>query len=404
MRTTRPIAATAAGLALLTPALVGCTGTPTPPEPVTIGDVVLTPDAVVLVAGATQNVPAPRLDGRVGDLIGWALSTDVPVEVVLVSAAPEPLDTDDLALLELGGTTSGNARVVERNLERIEERLSYGPSNDGADYLEALVTAYDVAISRDAVAPTLVVVGSGLSDTGAMDLTAPGMLGADGAEVTDQLLGSGAIRADRLEGATVVLSGFGWTTPPQDPLRDDLRLVVASQYAAVAEGMGAVALIDPAPRTGHSVPTPHTVRPVAIGSTPPATDPCVPAEIVFDNQSAVSFVARTTTFVDPPGAHQALSDVADWLLTNPGARAEIRGTTADDGSEPEVLREFGRLRAQVVADYLVGRGVDPTALSVQGVGSNFPEYVRPDRDALGNLLPGPATLNRSVRIRLTATC
>jgi outer membrane protein OmpA-like peptidoglycan-associated protein len=58
-------------------------------------------------------------------------------------------------------------------------------------------------------------------------------------------------------------------------------------------------------------------------------------------------------------------------------------------------------RADHVRDELVALGASPNQISTSGVGSNFPEYVRPDRDAAGAQLPGPATFNRSVRITLT---
>jgi outer membrane protein OmpA-like peptidoglycan-associated protein len=52
-----------------------------------------------------------------------------------------------------------------------------------------------------------------------------------------------------------------------------------------------------------------------------------------------------------------------------------------------------------VRDVLVSLGASPRQISCAGVGSNFPQF-RPDRNAAGVLLAGPATLNRSVRITL----
>ena len=368
-------------------------------------------DAAVLVAGATRNTPVPTLSDTVRkDLIAIMLAGH-PVDVVQVSGEPQVLNPDDLGLETISGgtgTAAGNQAITEDNLNAISQVIASAPNADGASYFEALMMAADKAAARGATSPYLVLIGSGLDDQGGLSFIPAGMLGADAAEVVSQLRAAGTLaNPERLRGTTVVLSGFGYTAQDQAALTDVQRASEIRIWVACLEAVGAAVIVDPDPRTGPSVETDHTVIPVpvpdAVVVTPTAT--CTTEEYVFDGQSEVTFVANESVFVDPVAARSALDPLAAWLTAEPGRSAVIRGTTANDGSPASDLVATGSARAQGVADYVVSLGVNPAQLTVVGVGSDFPEYVMPDRDpTTGALLAGPAVLNRSVRIALTDPC
>jgi outer membrane protein OmpA-like peptidoglycan-associated protein len=364
-------------------------------------------DAVVIAAAATANTPSPRLSAQVRAVLGAAMSAGTSVSVVRVQGAPTVLGPDELPLRELGGTSAGNAAIVRGNLALVEQAIAAPPQTDGADYVSALTTAADKARGLGARRPLIVLIGSGLADTGALDLTAPGMLGADPAEVVEAL--GDVADPDRLAGVDVVLSGIGWTAPPQEPLSDLQRTAVRTLWTEVLTAMGARVFVDPEPFTHAAVATRRTVEPVVLPvATPPAVATpapvCEPREVVFDQTSSVSFVPDGTAFVDAVAAQTALADLAGLMIADHHVTASVRGTTADAGS-PEGQRRLGLQRAQLVVDVLVRSGVPAERFTqVVGVGADFPEYVRPDRDARGVLLPGPAALNRSVRIALTYQC
>jgi len=370
-------------------------------------------DAVVIVAGATRNTPAPVFNEHTAQVTSDVIASGGSVDVVRVSGTPTIVPREELNLRALGGTAAGNAAVLRRNLDQIEEVMAAGPTADHADYVESILVAADQVHSLGANDPVLLVIGSGMSDRGVADLTGPGMLGADGAEVVAAAASTGQLPAnDRLDGITVLLSGTGWTAEPQEPLTDTQRATVTQILADVLTAMGAAVQVDPGPRSGDPVATEFVVDTVSVppvgngqGEDSPSDGPiCEPQEIVYDQQSDVRFLPDATQFVDQARAAAAMDELVGWLLADPTRRATLRGTTADDGSPSAQLREFSLLRAQVVADYLVAAGVSPDRLTVEGVGIDFPEYIRPDRDAAGGLLPGPAALNRSVRVTLTTSC
>jgi OmpA-OmpF porin, OOP family len=75
------------------------------------------------------------------------------------------------------------------------------------------------------------------------------------------------------------------------------------------------------------------------------------------------------------------------------------GTTADVGPMSGRVA-LSRARAARVRSELITLGASPAQITATGVGSAFPQF-RSDRDAQGTLLPGPAALNRSVRVTLS---
>jgi OOP family OmpA-OmpF porin len=400
--TANPLRRLAALLALIAIAVSGCAGHSGPPAPqaASPGEVGAA-DHVVIVAGTHANSPRPALNAAPTAAVTAAMASGGTVQVMHVSGRPS-FDTD-LRLQKVTGTDAGKEALVKGNLKRIGDALGRGPAADGSDLLESVAMAADALRATNAASPVLVVADSGLTDSGRLRFTADGMLGADAGEVARYLQTSGALPV--LDRITVYLAGMGYSAAPQHPLDAPTRAKVAEIWRKVFEAAGARVIADTTPNTAEPVVTAFTVQPVALPAPPAQPPVCARGDIVFDAQSQVSFVAETTTYVDPAAAEAALRPVAAWLAANPRRTAFIRGTTANDGSDPARLRELGARRADTVATGLTGLGVKPAQITAAGVGADFPEYVMPDTDpATGQLLPGPAALNRSVRITLDDHC
>ena len=248
------------------------------------------------------------------------------------------------------------------------------------------------------------LIDSGLDDRGALDFTVPGMLAATPAEVAQQLRASGNLPG--LRGFTVLLVGIGYTAPPQAPLSAKWRTSVSQIWVTVVESAGAKAQVIPQPGQGPSVDTNQPVQAVPVPPTQPVTVPPTPSgkphkriTFIFTQESPVRFEPNTTVFIDPAAAIGALTPIARWLAADPSRHAWLEGTTADVGPMAGQI-ELSKLRAARVRDELITLDASPAQISTTGVGSNFPQF-RPDRNASGVLLAGPAALNRSVRITLS---
>lgn len=360
-------------------------------------------DAMIIVADTHANSPAPTLDARSRDLLADVMRNNAgsdSVQVIRVSAVPT-IDTE-LRLHAVKGTPAGKEAIIQRNLRSIDESLAIGSHTDGADDLEAIGMAADALRVSGAANPVIAFIGSGLSDQGRLDFTTPGMLEADPELVSEHLDASGAL--PDLSGITVNLVGTGYTSGPQEPLDTTYRENVTAIWRMVLESAGAELIITPEPRTWEAVETSASVTPVEV-PTITAPELCKTEEIIFTEQSQVSFRPEETVFVDLASAHAALEPIAQWLAADADRTAAIRGTTADDRSDPARLKVLGQRRADTVRELLITAGARPGQITAEGVGADFPEYVRPDLDPVTGLLyPGPAALNRSVRLALTDPC
>ncbi len=94
--------------------------------------------------------------------------------------------------------------------------------------------------------------------------------------------------------------------------------------------------------------------------------PVIPKQLVLEG---VLFEYGSTAIV--PGSEEALQRARRILLDNPTVKVEIAGHTDNTGDAAFNLA-LSRDRAQAVADWLVGHGVDPHQLTVAGYGSDQP--------------------------------
>nr|ABI79416.1 OmpA [Rhodococcus sp. NS1] len=353
-------------------------------------------DAVVVVSGAHANTPAPVLTP-----LAVAVTTDVleaggAVSVVTVSGTPVVHTDLDVDPPKSSETDAGRDARVRRGVKQVSETMSVPAEHAGADLLEAISLAAESVRAGGATRPVIVVADSGLSDTGWWDMTVPGMLGADPQQIVDHLRAGSAL--PDLPGVTVVLSGIGYTAAPQTPLDAPRRGRLTGQWEQVLTAAGAVVQVDSTPSTALPVQTEQPVETVTVPPAPQIPVDCTRASLVFDSQSQVAFEPNEPVLIDEAAARAALGPVISWLTADPARRAVLRGTTADDGTK--IYREqLGLRRAEVVFALLIAGGVSPEQLHAVGVGSDFPEFV-PDRGPDGQLLPGPAALNRSIRVDL----
>ncbi len=349
--------------------------------------------ALAVVVGARANAPAPVLVGAAAEARDLAVTQQSVVSVVVADGAP--FAVDEPMALRVGDDGAGLAEQHAANRRRVDDALAGARARTPeSDLLGAMGLAAE-SVADEPGLHTLVVVDSGLSTGGPMDLTRPGLLDAEPKEVADALDDAG--RLPDLDGFAVVFQGLGETAPPQPALDVARRTQLVQLWTTIATRAGAVGVQveaqparDPAPPDG---PLPG-VRVVDVGTGVA----CTPRKLTLRG-GGVGFRPGEIQFLDRARVVEVLTPFAEQMKADDRIIGEVFGRHPAVG-DPSRVTELSRQRAQEVANVLIELGVPVKQLTVEGLGSDFAGYV-PDRDPSGGLDPAAAALNRTVTIDFT---
>ena len=342
--------------------------------------------ALVVVVGAHSNMPPRALSGRSGSARETAVVQRSQFSLIVADGAP----------FQEGATV---ALTHEEGRQTVDEAVAGARARSPeADLVGALRLAAQ-ELDRHGGLRTLVVVDSGLSTTGIVNFSTPGMLDAHPGELADAL--NDAQQLPDLSGIAVVFDGLGETASPQQALDPIRQAQLAAIWTAIAQRAGATSVhVDETTASATAAPD---------ASLPPVTpiEPGLGYSCEGTTMTLVggpfAFRPDSDQFVDAPAAVQVLTPIATQLRAK-GISATMFGTTAAVGEVADRVR-FSDERAQAVADMLIDLDVPIPQLHVEGLGSDFPDYGA-DRDGAGRLLPAAAALNRTVRIEFSGpvTC
>ena len=257
-----------------------------------------------------------------------------------------------------------------------------------------------VAAGRDNGRGTLVFSDSGLSTKGALNFTQHGLLEAPSADVIAFLEREHEL--PNLKGLSVFLV-IEPVEPPQADLGQYRANVVELLQMIAKKGGAACVAVTEEPATASGPHLDH-LPPVSLVPVPRAAVFSAPCSGVLKDTGDVAFNPGEATFREPAKARAVLEPVGRALHDGTCSRIVLTGTTARYGPAAG-QRAFALKRAKAVKQVLVTEyGVDPASIETVGLGSYFTEY-QPDIGPNGELLPGPAQLNRTVRIDpCTPTC
>lgn len=261
-------------------------------------------------------------------------------------------------------------------------------SSEHHDLLAALTMAADQGRQTGSTTRVL-IVDNGLSDSGAVDMTRPGMTAADPGEVADFLAAHGGCPAS-LAGTSMTMYGAGYGVEPQQKL--SLRQVdqVGKIWQAVIAACGGRLDLVPTPRTEPGPETRHTVNPVT--PEPDAVMAPVGKTLRFIGNSELRFGLDTDELADPAAAADALRPVADYLNGDGTRSVTVSGTTSNGPTGWLDHVALATARARRVERLLVDTlGVDPAQVRCEGLGYTANPPV---------VDPATAALNRTTRIRI----
>jgi hypothetical protein len=216
---------------------------------------------IVFVVSGREDSPAPALIGSMVSAAMNAIKGSSPIGLVSLDGRPE--------LVAAGiFTATGNPVAVDQarimDFDLIAEAVSHvRAKSPHADVLDALEVAADAVRSACGHGGTIYVLDSGLQDIGPVNFREPKLLSTRPSNIVAELQGEHEL--PHLQGISIVLVGFGYTSPPQSQLSIAQQTNLIAIWSAIAKAGGAASVrVDPTPR---GAPAPTQVPPVQLVPT-----------------------------------------------------------------------------------------------------------------------------------------
>lgn len=320
-------------------------------------------EQIALIVGNTQNTPAPKISSDLSDEIEKTLlqhkgkDTDVlagSIKIISAVKQPEVAELDIHGLRKIGNNTSNAKRSAKLNLKVIEKQVqNMQPTNHGANYVEAILTARDNVDEGSKI----IVIGSGLSDSGDLNFSKNNLLTSEEARNNALNKIKEKYGRDYLEGYSVVFHGLGDTTEPQQPLSNKQKTIVRNTYAEMVRRLGGTVETKTQTLVGAAVDTKYDVGETDTG--------CGNIGLIFDDDN-LKFVSDQALFTDPSSAKSSLSSVKTIWDKYSGTIQSIQvdGYIAHYAGPDSLSQQ----RADLVKQSLVSLGVPASKITAAGKG------------------------------------
>jgi outer membrane protein OmpA-like peptidoglycan-associated protein len=312
------------------------------------------PAGLSIAVGARANSPAPAPPAEVRKMIVDAMAGCGKITVVRVDGRPAIAGTE---VFSSAAKNRQNFDIDQRDfLMRVDKLLTASRALTAeANVLGAL----GVAAGAAGAGGTVVLVDSGVQTTDPIDLRKNNLPAKKPKVIAEALQREGLLPA--LADRKVIMSGLGYTAPPQSPLDERNRAFLLELWREIALAAGAK---DPV-----LIPEPNTSQ--AVVSNPPVGVVTFPANAiilecdalsVLPDNGEVGFIPDQAEFRNAEAARGVLRTFAGFLTANPGARVEIQGFVAHYGNG-----DLSQRRADRVKNELVSLGVR-NAITAKGMG------------------------------------
>lgn len=366
-------AAGTAAIAVLIAALPLSACGPTPYEPTACPDGVALAESggLGIVVPVHRGSPSKAVTPAAVCLIKQAIATERHITVVTSEGTPKVL-LDMTFVLD-----HRNESRLRLSIQKAEEHVQWTiataeASSDGNDLLTAIARA-----AQGTQTGTIITLDNGITDAGAIQTTAPGLIYAELDDVAAAITSQGACPPLQHD---VIFDSLGATTAPQPALAVRQAEAIGGLFEAVATACGATSVtltgsaISTAggPQTAHlmTILEPARIDEVNLCGETGCEDLVAdgPVTVTFDDTSALGFRSDSTDYRSEGEAAETVRAIADQLKQHPDLEVVITGRTANGSTAWESLEALGLARATAVRDDLVAQGVPIHRIDIVGLG------------------------------------
>jgi len=324
-----------------------------------------TPDNIAIVVANTANSPCPVLSDAGTTLVKGLMENEALPTLWSASGQPNQIQ---VSLQPISGknTARKNQTRIDNNINLINKAIQASPSNAGMSLFEGIGTAIDELKSQASHDPWIILVGSGLDDTGPLNTTT-GIL----AETPDQIAQrvAQANPGFSLAGVTILATSLGYAAPPQDLASSAQRQLISEMWLTVLNRLGASVILDPQPAPACSVVTDQPVTPSEL---PDITVSCTEHVVTYELPSALLFDGDSSILQN--GTTDLLAEPIRILTENPLTTVTIIGHTASISYQTGDSMRLSIARAEAVAAVLRQAGIPDGRITVRGVGDTDPKH------------------------------
>lgn len=320
--------------------------------------------AVVVGISVHQAGPPSGLPAQAQCAVREAVERGLPTALITVEGAPRVGQQPITYPLSNVNDTLRADDVKRAMAQFAKTARSLRASSDGNDFAAAVTMAADLGAS--AVAPgqkvLIIILDSGLSDRGPVNMASPGMSTANPDEVTAFATKHGLL--PKLNGVTITAVGLGYGTAPQKPLPPSQRNNVVAIWKTYLQAAGATVSVIPSPPVGDGPTTSYSIGLVEPIDIPKMT---LDRPIRLDDSGPLGFLPDSTDYRDRAAASNLLRRLAAELIRHPGTKVTVTGTTSNGETRWPSHRALGKARAEKVAQDL--RSLSPrTSIETKGAG------------------------------------
>lgn len=366
------------------PLLGGCAAA----DAIVVGRQESAPYNLAIVVQNTGGAPIWSMPPAAGEALAKARETGGTVTVTLASGSPTCTSYDFSQVVD----SSINSERMERQVLQQLDSVADAPGIDMLKSIEVGVSSIAGLEGESEV----VVLGSGVSDGGVLDMT-NGLLESDARQVVEYY--SAHDELPDLSGAVIAWYGMGSTAGDQAAPSNSQRLAMEKLWEAVLSECGAKVDLRK-----ESVASPGARQTVPeVGIVPfPEVEPFKPSSwegaTVEYSPTQLGFVGDEATFSDADQARTALQSVADLLASDASLKAIVTASSASYPWDPSWPKRLSEERAEAVKSQLVEMGVEADRVSAVGIGSGEPD----DLDENGLQIPEKSAAKRRVVIEIVA--